>query len=57
MSELRYSFRLSKRNGDGDLIDRIEVASKTLGVSTSHLIRSAVRYALDHPQDLLEITR
>ena len=50
--EDRFVVYLNKSDAaDAALKDRVQVASDTLGVSKSHLIRCAINYALDNVRE------
>ena len=50
--ETRFVVYLNKSEpADLALKDRVQVAADTLGVSKSHLIRSAINYALDNVRE------
>ena len=56
--ETRFVVYLNNADpADIALKDRVQVASDTLNVSKSHLIRSAISYALDHVREFGETVR
>ena len=54
MSDLRFGFRISKREGSEEMFKEVQLVSKAMGISMSKLTRIATKVGLSHIDEIRE---